>query len=272
MSDVLDYIVFMAYDLHGQWDFEKPWAAEGCPEGSCLRSHVNMTETLISLAMITKAGVPSNKVLVGVSSYGRSFQMASAGCTGPSCKFTGPGSGAKKGPCTDTAGYISNAEIRQIVQNGAPGLQQFTDNSDSDVVVYGDNWVAYMTDERKAKRIAKYKSLNFGGISDWAVDLGAFYSPPSDPNNNGSVLPYSSMTPILQGCDKYEGKHVTQAWTEAGEIAWRHWQWSPKGKWQDVMDLYMGEGTRKDWDFWGDPGPIGREYILAVLQDGAQGR
>lgn len=103
--------------------------------------------------------------------------MASSECTGPNCKFTGPESGAKKGPCTDTAGYISNAEIQQIVQNGAPGLKLYTDNSDSDVLVFGDNWVAYMTNERKAKRTARYKGLNFGGVSDWAVDLGAFNPP-----------------------------------------------------------------------------------------------
>ncbi|KFG80073.1 chitinase [Metarhizium anisopliae] len=120
--------------------------------------------------------------------------------------FQRPESGAKKAPCTDTAGYISNAEIQQIAQNGAPGLKQYTDNSDSDVLVFGDNWVAYMTDDRKAKRTARYKDLNFGGVSDWAVDLGAFYRP-----IGGSLLPYSSMGPILQGCDKYEGQYVTQA-------------------------------------------------------------
>ncbi|KAK8917112.1 hypothetical protein VCV18_009568 [Metarhizium anisopliae] len=49
-------------------------------------------------------------------------------------------------------------------------------------------------------------------------------------------------------------------------MAWTHWQWSPKGKWQNAMDLYIDEGTRKDWDFWGDPGPIGqnigKEYLI----------
>lgn len=38
MAPVLDYIVFMSYDLHGQWDYQKPFAADGCPTGSCLRS------------------------------------------------------------------------------------------------------------------------------------------------------------------------------------------------------------------------------------------
>lgn len=49
--------------------------------------------------MITKAGVPSNKVIVGVTSYGRSFQMVDPSCTGPDCLFTGgagaTGSGAR---------------------------------------------------------------------------------------------------------------------------------------------------------------------------------
>jgi GH18 family chitinase len=76
MGRSLDYIVYMTYDLHGQWDYGNKWTSPGCTNGNCLRSHVNLTETINSLAMITKAGVLSNKVVVGVVSYGRSFKMA----------------------------------------------------------------------------------------------------------------------------------------------------------------------------------------------------
>ena len=81
---VVDYIVYMTYDLHGQWDYTNKYATPGCPSydaglGNCLRSHINLTETINSLSMITKAGVPSNMVVVGVSSYGRSFQMSTEG-------------------------------------------------------------------------------------------------------------------------------------------------------------------------------------------------
>ncbi|KAI0505412.1 glycoside hydrolase superfamily [Xylaria bambusicola] len=75
MSEVLDYIVYMTYDLHGQWDYGNEWGQSGCKSGNCLRSHVNITETMSSLIMVTKAGVPSNKIVVGVTSYGRSFKM-----------------------------------------------------------------------------------------------------------------------------------------------------------------------------------------------------
>lgn len=63
-----------------------------------------MTETLQALSMVTKAGVPAKKVIVGMPFYGRSFKMSSAGCHGPSCTFTGDrlNSNAAKGPCTGT--------------------------------------------------------------------------------------------------------------------------------------------------------------------------
>lgn len=75
---------------------------EGCVGGNCLRSHVNFTQTISALSMITKAGMPSNKVIVGVTSYGRSFGMAQAGCTGPMCTFLGTNriSYATPGRCT----------------------------------------------------------------------------------------------------------------------------------------------------------------------------
>ena len=38
-SQVVDYIVFMTYDLHGQWDYGNEWTNPGCPTGNCLRSH-----------------------------------------------------------------------------------------------------------------------------------------------------------------------------------------------------------------------------------------
>ncbi|KAF7341759.1 Glycoside hydrolase family 18 protein [Mycena sanguinolenta] len=190
MANSLDYIIYMTYDLHGQWDYGSAFDDPGCPAGGCLRSHVNLTETLNAFSMITKAGVPSNKLIVGVTSYGHAFQMTTAGCTGPMCTFTGPSSGATPGPCTQTAGYIANAEINQIIANG--GVQTFHDaSSDSDILVYNSvQWVAYMNDATKASRTTQYQQLNMGGVSDWAVDLQVFVAPPTT-----STPPVTTSTP-----------------------------------------------------------------------------
>ncbi|KAI6601290.1 hypothetical protein MCOR06_000373 [Pyricularia oryzae] len=185
MSELLDYIVYMTYDLHGQWDAGNKWATPGCPTGNCLRSHVNRTLTMDSLVMITKAGVPSNKVLVGVSSYGRSFQMADPSCTGPNCRYTGDRSTsfARKGECTDTAGYISNAEIKAIGGNTWLDVE-----SNSNIMVSGDLWVGYMDEALKATRTRTYQAYNFGGTIDWAVDLQQFHDPPGEPGTTWGEL------------------------------------------------------------------------------------
>ncbi|KAI0190106.1 glycoside hydrolase family 18 protein [Astrocystis sublimbata] len=171
----VDYIVYLTYDLHGQWDYGNKWTSPGCPTGNCLRSHVNVTETKDALSLITKAGVPSNKIVVGISSYGRSFKMAKAGCSGPSCEFTGSPrvSNAAKGRCTSTSGYLSNAEIGEIIAHGRVNKQWIS--SDSNILVYNDTeWVAYMNDSVKSSRASLYSSYNFAGTSDWAVDLNEF--------------------------------------------------------------------------------------------------
>ncbi|KZL68189.1 killer toxin alpha beta [Colletotrichum incanum] len=158
MAEVLDYFIYMTYDLHGQWDHSNKFANPGCPTGNCLRSHVNLTETENALSMITKAGVPASKIFVGISSYGRSFRMTDPECDGPMCTFTGTPkiSDAEPGQCTGTGGY-----------NGTQG------NGRTD-------WAAYMDDVTKANRVKWIKDLNFGGTTDWAIDLaGWFEGPPT---------------------------------------------------------------------------------------------
>ncbi|KAK9415412.1 putative chitinase [Seiridium unicorne] len=180
MAEHVDYIVYMTYDLHGQWDWGNKWAQDGCESGACLQSHVNLTETMLTLAMITKAGVPTYQIAVGISSYGRSFKMAEAGCTGPLCTFTANAdnsSQAMPGECTVTPGYISNAEILDILSaNVSSGVQSWYDEkTDSNYAVWDDTeWVAYMTDEVKESRKTLWKNQDFAGTVDWAIDLAEF--------------------------------------------------------------------------------------------------
>lgn len=179
MAELLDYIVFMTYDLHGQWDAGGEHAIEGCPAGNCVRSHVNLTEVTYTLSMITKAGVPPGKIYVGESSYGRSFRLAQAGCTGPMCTFLGDRktSPARPGRCTGTGGYLANAEIDEIVLLGGDDARAWHDGaSNSDMLLYGGGveWVAYMSPTTKATRRDHWRSMGFAGTIDWAVDLQAF--------------------------------------------------------------------------------------------------
>ncbi|OBT85620.1 hypothetical protein VE02_05172 [Pseudogymnoascus sp. 03VT05] len=107
MSKVVDYIVYMTYDMHGQWDYGNAWSDDGCPGGNCLRSHINKTETTSALAMITYAGVQASKVVA---------------------------SGATPSRCTGTAGYISNFEIRELIET-VGNVQQYSID-EGDILVH----------------------------------------------------------------------------------------------------------------------------------------
>jgi hypothetical protein len=99
----------------------------------------------VPLPIVTKAGVASHLIYVGESSYGRSFKLAEPGCKGPMCQFLGTRleSPAKKGRCTDVSGYISNAEIQEIVgslsddaDTGIKGEAWHDGASNSDMLLY----------------------------------------------------------------------------------------------------------------------------------------
>ncbi|KAI9467480.1 class V chitinase-like protein, partial [Coemansia mojavensis] len=171
MAKYLDYIIYMTYDFHGQWDYGNKWSQSGCEGGDCLRSHVNITETWNSLSMITKAGVPSNKVVPGIAFYGRSFQQVDPSCSGPSCKFTGPASGATPGVCTGTPGVLSTYEFTNIYNSNRKRDAYYDKVSDSWIMTYDkDQWVAMSDGAGADNRKKIFKENNLGGFVYWALD------------------------------------------------------------------------------------------------------
>ncbi|EFA79685.1 hypothetical protein PPL_07376 [Heterostelium album PN500] len=172
MEQYLDYIVYMTYDIHGQWDYNIN------STGPYLRSHIDLPEVLNALILLTKAGVPSNKIIMGLGSYGRSFQQVDPSCSGPTCQFTGPESGATGGKCTQQPGYLALAEINDIVVRNTNVRDHFYDEqSDSQILLFNTHdWVAYATPSITANRINIAKSMNLGGTVEWAIDLNREYS------------------------------------------------------------------------------------------------
>ncbi len=56
------------------------------------------------------------------------------------------------------------------------------------------DWVSYMDGFTKENRISWYKALNFGGTTDWAIDLDDWYL---ETETNS----YNNFTGVNLGCD-----------------------------------------------------------------------
>lgn len=257
ISKVVDYIVYMTYDLHGQWDAGNENAFEDCDSGHCLRSQVNLTETRQSLAMITKAGVAGQKVVVGVTSYGRSFKMAEAGCWGPQCLYTGDrlNSAAKAGKCTGTAGYIADAEIAEIMKDESRVVKSFVDSSsNSDILVYDETeWVGYMSAATKKTRTTLYNAWGLGGTSDWASDLQSYHDVPEPATSWGSFIQLARA-----GDDPKTDHSRNGNWTEMDctneftvdkldYFPWERWSgMNADAAWADVVRIWQETDSKRE--------------------------
>ncbi|KAF2667536.1 glycoside hydrolase [Microthyrium microscopicum] len=215
MAKVVDYIIYMTYDLHGQWDWGNQHTSPGCPGGDCLRSHVNMTETIAALGMITKAGVPTYKLIGGIASYGRQFGLTTRGCYGPTCKFHGPQSTAKPGRCTQVPEYISLAEINEIIKNNPTAKTWATDAVDNVLVYDETNWVSFLDEDNKKKRSDFFKSLNLGGTTEWAIDLNTFL--PGDDSSlprNGDGFSLGGQKQSGSLADLLQSQKMDESWKQ----------------------------------------------------------
>jgi hypothetical protein len=137
------------------------------------------------------------------------------------------------------------------------------------MVYNSTQWVSYMDPSNKAARTWLIATGNFGGVSDWAVDLEAFRDPPTPTISSlpdtasGPPTVQSPVTPALRSCDAQQKKLVLEAWQEAATMAYEAFNWSPLwGKWQPAMDMYMGPGSKNDWSWFTGAGPMMRKPMI----------
>ncbi|GAW18664.1 hypothetical protein ANO14919_081450 [Xylariales sp. No.14919] len=137
--------------------------------------------------------------MFGLPLYGCSFQMTQADCYTEMCTFTWPGSGATKGKCIDTAGYISNWEIQQILETPGNDAQQYFSTVVGDIIVYnGTQYISYMTTATYNSRFQWAQSLNFGGVCDWAMDLETSYYGNGTEVGTGSGVVYIDPSTLTE--------------------------------------------------------------------------
>nr|XP_032641724.1 chitotriosidase-1-like isoform X3 [Chelonoidis abingdonii] len=106
ISKALDFINLMTYDFHGSWEkitgHISPLYKRKTDTGSAVYSNIDYAVTYWR-----NKGVPAEKIIMGIPTYGRSFTLSSSE-TGVGAPAFGPGS---LGPFTREAGFWAYYEI-----------------------------------------------------------------------------------------------------------------------------------------------------------------
>ena len=143
----------MTYDLHGVWD------GPADQIGAIALAHTNLTEIKQSFDLLWRNNIDPSKVNMGLGFYGRSFTLSDPGCKDAGCPFS---AGGNAGPCTTTAGILSDTEIEAVIKGGATVT---TDPVAAVEIVTWDNdqWVSF-DDEKTFKMKFDYaNSVCIGG-------------------------------------------------------------------------------------------------------------
>ncbi|EHK98605.1 putative chitinase 3 [Glarea lozoyensis 74030] len=186
----VDFMGFMAYDLHGPWDSDVKTL------GPKVRPQTDITEIERDLLPLWFDGVDPRKVVMGIAYYGRTYKLTDSSCGSMGCPFSGTGA---PGRCTKTPGVLSNREIRQMIQEN--GYKPYT-NTTAMVKYFtygGDNWVGYDDEDTYAMKELYADSRCLGGIMIWSIDFDATVGGGGGLNNctspeSATVIPMAHTT------------------------------------------------------------------------------
>nr|XP_015286791.1 PREDICTED: chitinase-3-like protein 2 isoform X2 [Macaca fascicularis] len=164
----LDFINLLSFDFHGSW--EKPLiTGHNSPlsKGWQDRGPSSYYNVEYAVGYWIHKGMPSEKVVMGIPTYGHSFTLASAETT-VGAPASGPGAA---GPITESSGFLAYYEICQFLKGA-----KITRLQDQQVpyAVKGNQWVGYDDVESMETKVRFLKNLNLGGAMIWSIDMDDF--------------------------------------------------------------------------------------------------
>lgn len=165
MTEHVDSVNLMSYDLHGVWDSSNPI-------GNQVLAHTNLTEIDLALDLFWRVDVDPSSIVLGLGFYGRSFQLTSSSCWKPGCEFSGPGA---EGRCSGTAGILSYREITDILVNTGATAHLDRDAAVKYLVYDNNNWVSFDDETTFKIKIDYANKMGLSGLMVWALDQDDSY-------------------------------------------------------------------------------------------------
>ncbi|KAF2492808.1 glycoside hydrolase [Lophium mytilinum] len=163
MEPYVDWFGFMGYDLHGAWD------AAANTIGATVRPQSDIRDIDNDLVPLWFDDLDPHKVNFGLAYYGRGYTVSDKKCMYMGCAFTGP---SKAGSCTQTEGFLSDQEIRNIIES--KGLYpEMIPNTTVKQITWEDQWIGYDDQETFDMKMAFANNRCLGGTMIWAIDFNS---------------------------------------------------------------------------------------------------
>ncbi|CAG5080888.1 Oidioi.mRNA.OKI2018_I69.PAR.g9729.t1.cds [Oikopleura dioica] len=173
LSNNLDMIHLMAYDIHGHWEDATGHHAMAYTKESDDRLGYTDSIDWIIYNWIDQGADPK-KLVLGLGAYGRTFKLAGSetGFLAPaSLGSNGYYSGAA-GTYTREPGYLAYYEICEKLRAGWTSVY---DDEAQAPYAYGDgDWVGYDNQQSIGVKVNMAKSYGLAGIMWWAIDVDDF--------------------------------------------------------------------------------------------------
>jgi chitinase len=154
----LDWINLMAYDFTGSWEPTTGMNAPNSKAGPGVQT---------AIATYLTAGVPPEKLVLGMPTYGRSF--AGVETVAPRAPHKGKG---PKGRCSAEPGSIAYFEVAELLKAGQ--LTRYWDEETATPYAYDAKnkvWVTYDDRESFEKKLDVLQEKKLAGAMFWAIDL-----------------------------------------------------------------------------------------------------
>lgn len=124
-----------------------------------------------SIKYLLKLGADSNKLVLGIPTYGRSYTLVNADATDIGSPAEAPGD---KGEFTKEKGYLAYYEICKRVKDEDWTVVDVDPNSVGPYAYKDNQWVGYDDDEIARKKSRYVVENNLGGIMFWSIDNDDF--------------------------------------------------------------------------------------------------
>ena len=119
--------------------------------------------------MCFSKGCPTDKLVVGLPLYGRSFTLTSS-----NSEVGAPASNGPQGPYTKENGYMSYYEVCQYLNKANTDTYFLADQRVPYLVMDNKYWLGYDDVSSLSEKVRYVRSRGLGGVMVWALDLDDF--------------------------------------------------------------------------------------------------